>query len=48
MSDSREEEYASGASEALYDAWMDRQDQEELDQGLPEELRDYQAYTWEI
>ena len=45
MSDSREEEYASGASEALYDAWMDRQ---ELDQGLPEELRDYQAYTWEI
>lgn len=46
--DSRESEYAAGASEALYDYWMDRQDQDDLDHGLPEHLRDYNAYTWEL
>lgn len=48
ITDSREDEYASGASEAMYDEWMDRQDQEDLDHGLPEHLRDYNLYTWEL
>lgn len=42
-----EDEYATGYSDALYDAAMDLQDQEDLDHGLPEHLRDYDAYTWE-
>lgn len=31
-----------------YDAGMNRQDQDDLDHGLPEHLRDYDAYTWEL
>ena len=31
-----------------YDRGMDRQDQDDLDRGLPEHLRDYDAYTWEL